>query len=88
MENYAANFCTLPPLELDDWIIHSLELSDKVRSHGRLSNLKWIVALLQKHYQSENYYITADALTLIYFAREVLGWDKLLIDEPVIWEDL
>ena len=73
--------------DLDEYIINTLHLSDKVKSYGRLYGMDYIITLLTTHFKDERngLYITAKDPTTISFFGEVWGWNRILIDTPVEW---
>lgn len=76
-------------IDLDETIIAKLGLGANIRAYGRLAGLEWIVTLLETHYKDSEreFYITPKAPTIIYFPR-MYGWERILIDKPVRWEEL
>ena len=76
-------------MELDEVIIEKLGLGSKIHSYGRLAGLEWIVTLLETHYKDmeREFYVTPKDPTLIFFPS-MYGWDRILIDKPVIWEEI
>ena len=75
--------------ELDDYIVKKLNLSDRVKSNGRLYGMQYLVCYTKSHFKDiENkLYVTPDNPQVIGFFS-FYGWDKLILDTPVDWEDL